>query len=441
VAEEAMNVRGPCSSCGATLASDQRYCVECGQRVGPPLALPYALPPAAPPPAAGSWLAALPMPAQMVSAFAALALGFGAVVGTAISPNLRDILAAPSPPVVAEAPPAAPPVSTAGGGGGAPTPSGGAPPALAASTTSTAGIGSGPGGGGGGGGGGKKKKKKKKPAPTTFAGVVVRVNPVAESYTLASGNTLTSIHAGSLPRVGDRVEAPVRKLKNTTYAEDGARTQQGTADQTSFSGTVTYCADLDDPSAVCDGSVPESGEYVYSVSHIGSSILVRIPGSPPAAAPPPVGSVVDVGIRIDPFSPPAPPDPPRDDPSPCNPGDGEANGRPNPPITPTANLVQTSLTIRPPPAQLADLEAVVQAICPGQVVLSADDIREGGRDLLPIAAPGLDLSRLQPGQAVYANVEVGSDAAHTLTLRGITSDHGLIGADDPSQGQGTLTGL
>jgi hypothetical protein len=435
----AFNVRGPCSSCGAQLASDQRYCIECGQRVGPPLALPYTLPPAAPPPATGSWLAALPMPAQMVSAFAALALGFGAVVGTAISPNLQDILAAPSPPVVAEAPPATPPPSTGGLSGGAPTPSGGAAPALASTTTSPSGSGS--GSGGGGGGGGKKKKKKKKPAPTTFTGTVVRVNPVAQSYTLASGSTLTSIHAGSLPRVGDKVETPVRKLKNTTYAEDGTRTQQGSADQASFSGTVTYCADVDDPSAVCDGSVPESGEYVYTVSRIGSSILVRLPGSPPAAPPPPVGSVVDVGVRIDPFSALTPPDPPRDDPSPCNPADGEASGLPSPPVTPTASLVQTSLAIKPEPAQLADLEAVVQAICPGRVVLSADDIRESGRDLLPVAAPGLDLGRLQPGQAVYANVAVGGDAAHTLTLSGITSDHGLIGADDPSQGQGTLTGL
>jgi hypothetical protein len=435
----AFNVRGPCSGCGAQLASDQRYCIECGQRVGPPLALPYALPPAAPPPAAGSWLAALPMPAQMVSAFAALALGFGAVVGTAISPNLGDILAAPSPPVVAEAPPATPPASTGGLGGGAPPPSGGAAPALASTTTSTAGSGS--GSGGGGGGGGKKKKKKKKPAPTTFSGTVVRVNPVAQSYTLASSNTLTSIHAGSLPRVGEKVEAPVRKLTNTTYGEDGTRTQQGSTDQASFSGTVTYCADLDDPSAVCDGSVPESGEYVYTVSRIGSSILVRLPGSPPTAPPPPVGSVVDVGVRIDPFSALAPPEPPREDPSPCNPADGEASGLPSPPITPTAGLVQTSLAIKPEPAQVADIEAVVQAICPGWVVLSADDIRESGRDLLPVAAPGLDLARLQPGQAVYANVGVGGDAAHTLTLSGITSDHGLIGADDPSQGQGTLTGL
>ncbi len=106
---EATNVRGPCSSCGAQLATDQRYCVECGQRVGPPMALPYALPATAgavAPTATGGWMAALPVPLQTLSAFAALALGFGFVVGTAISPNLGGTIAAQSPTVVAQAPPA-----------------------------------------------------------------------------------------------------------------------------------------------------------------------------------------------------------------------------------------------------------------------------------------------------------------------------------------------
>src|SRR4029077_8156644 len=113
MAGEAANVRGPCSSCGATLASDQRYCVECGQRVGPPLAMPFSLPTGAPA-AAGAptrrvW--PLPIPPELASLLAALALGFGVVLGTAISPNLAGIVAAPSPSVVAEAPPA-PPAST-----------------------------------------------------------------------------------------------------------------------------------------------------------------------------------------------------------------------------------------------------------------------------------------------------------------------------------------
>src|SRR6266498_4887734 len=112
-----MNVRGPCSSCGAQLATDQRYCIECGQRVGPPMALPYALPaPVGEPAGAGGWMSALPVPMQMASTFAAIALGFGVVVGTAISPNLAGIVAAPAPTVVAQAPPATPPAPSGGGG-------------------------------------------------------------------------------------------------------------------------------------------------------------------------------------------------------------------------------------------------------------------------------------------------------------------------------------
>src|SRR6186713_529778 len=105
---EAANVRGPCPSCGAALATDQRYCVECGHRVGPPLALPYSLPAplAAYDQAQPAWYTALPMPLQMATMFAALALGLGVVVGTAISPNLAGIVAAPPPTVVTQAPPA-----------------------------------------------------------------------------------------------------------------------------------------------------------------------------------------------------------------------------------------------------------------------------------------------------------------------------------------------
>src|SRR5512132_2462935 len=127
-----MNVRGPCSSCGAQLATDQRYCVECGQRVGPPLALPYALPaPVTELPAAGRWT-------------------FAVVVGTAISPNVGGILAAtPAPTVVAQAPPPGTSTAPAGGGGGG----GASAPAPSSAPVSTfASTGSGGAGGGGGGG-------------------------------------------------------------------------------------------------------------------------------------------------------------------------------------------------------------------------------------------------------------------------------------------------
>jgi hypothetical protein len=428
-----MNVRGPCSSCGAQLATDQRYCVECGQRVGPPLALPYALPtPVTELPAAGRWTFALPIPIQMASTFAAIALGFGVVVGTAISPNVGGILAAtPAPTVVAQAPPPATSTAPAGGGGGggasAPAPSS-APVSTFASTGS--------GGGGGGGGGGTKKKKKQKEQPVTFTGTVVRANPVAQSYTIASNGGLISIHAAALPIVGAEVKSPVRKLKNGTYAEQGVLSQTGTTDNASFLGTVTYCADLEDPSAACDAGTA-GHHYVYAVSSSGASVLVSTPA---AGATPKLGSQVQVGVHIGAtFQQVAPTSgwPPVD--STCNPPWDEQHGLPAT-LPATPELTQTSVTVNGQGTN-ALLDAVVQTSCQGppRLVLSADDIRESGRDLAPLALPGnIDPARVSPGQAVQVALDVADNG--TLTLRGITSDQGANGADDPSQGQGTLTG-
>ena len=220
---EATNVRGPCSSCGAQLATNQRYCVECGQRAGPPMALPYALPAtagAAAPTATGGWMAALPVPLQTLSAFAALALGFGFVVGTAISPNLGGTIAAQSPTVVAQAPPApqtpAPP-ATGGGGGGGTALASSAPAASFAPTTISSGAGGGSGGGGGGGGGGKKKKKKQKQQPIAYDGIVVRVNPVAQSSTPADE------FVGSGLVAGVSVEAARRRSRRPRPSNSPAR--------------------------------------------------------------------------------------------------------------------------------------------------------------------------------------------------------------------------
>jgi hypothetical protein len=437
VTDEHMNVRGPCSSCGAALATDQRYCIECGQRVGPPLALPYALvaPVGEPPPATG-WLSALPIPIQMATAFAALALGFGVVVGTAISPNLSSILASPpGPTVVAGQPPTQPP-STSGGGGrsGAPAPA--AAPAARASTTPTSSVG-GSGGRGGGGGNPKKKEKKSPAAPISFSGTVVRSNPVAQSYTVSASGGLIAIHADTLPKVGDQVESDVRKLNNGTWAEN-SRDSTGSADVASFHGTVTYCADLEHPSAPCDGS-SSADHYVYSVSSLGVSVLVDWPHS--ATNPPPkVGTQVQVGVQIGDAFQPVAPDSWTTDPS-CTPPYDEQNGLPSPAPTPP-DLTQTSLSATGQ-ATSTVLESIVQTTCPNggspELILSADDVREGGRDLGPLAVPnGIDSAKLHPGEAVQVAVDVAGDG--TLSLKGVTSDQGVAGADDANQGQGSLAG-
>ena len=442
MAAEPLNVRGPCSSCGAQLASDQRYCVECGHRVGPPLALPYLLPPpsGAPSPGAapaapsdGGRLANLPAPFQMVSAFAALALGFGAVIGTAISPNLNRLIAAPGPSFIAEAPPtseapAAPTGGGAGGGGGA------AAPAAVASSAPTE-------SGGNGGEGGqqptkKKHRKKQQQAPTTFTGTVVHLNHVAQSYTISTGS-LVAIHADSLPSVGQTVQVPVRQLANGTYAEDGDRNAVGTADSAGFTGTVSYCADLEQPAAPCDGS-SQTDHYAYAVSSPGASVLVSAP-YPAQGAPPQVGSNVDVTVHVgDPFQPVAPASWLSD--QTCTPPYDESAGLPADPGNSPA-LVQTSANVTGQ-ASGATLEAVLQTVCPGdapKLVLSADDLRESRRDLAAFAVPtGIDLGRLTPGQAVQVAVGAADDG--TMSLQGITSDQGVAGADDPAQGQGTLVG-
>jgi hypothetical protein len=428
--------RGPCSSCGAPLDIDQRYCVECGNRVGPPIALPYLTSVPGAEETKGAFFA-LPIPIQMATTFAAMALGFGVVIGTAISPNLSGIVA--SAPPVAEAPsseapaPSAPLVAGGGGGGPAPAPS----------STAVAGAPVSSGGGGGGAGGGKKKKKKKKKKKTeALAGIVVHVNPGAVSYSIASVGNLRSIHTdsvGSLPAVGaDLSRIPVRPLRNGTYAENGQRTAQGSSGSASFSGTVTYCADTtSSPQGTCDSPDPGDDGYVYAVSTLGSSVLVRVP-APSSSAPPQVprvGQIVNTTVQINQYLPvgfPTPPSQPE-----CT-GD---TGQVFQPTAPSNRLQQSSLT----PTGTAtggSLETVVQGRCPGdsEIVLSADDIRESMRDLPPLAVgPGIDQGKLFDGQPVMVSFSLsGLGDSATLNVNGIGSDAGVGGADDPAQGQGSL---
>jgi hypothetical protein len=107
----------PCSTCGAPLAADQRYCLECGGRRAParldPVAMARGAEPApersAPPltRAARSWT--MPSP-RVVGAAALLMLGFGVAAAAAVGPRASSTLA--SAPrriiVVAQPAPAAP---------------------------------------------------------------------------------------------------------------------------------------------------------------------------------------------------------------------------------------------------------------------------------------------------------------------------------------------
>lgn len=101
---------GTCARCAAPLAVDQRYCLDCGERRGPP---PFG-PARAPAPVARSALrerrpAVLPgvleLPSPRVAAAAVLALfGFGVFAGTMAGPRADATLADARPVIVVRAP-------------------------------------------------------------------------------------------------------------------------------------------------------------------------------------------------------------------------------------------------------------------------------------------------------------------------------------------------
>jgi hypothetical protein len=445
-------VPGPCSECGAPLDREQRYCINCGNRVAPPLALPYVPSPPGAAAAAGTAVVAagavagtaaaagtgtgtgiaswLPMPIQALTTFAALALGFGVVVGTALSPNLSNLIAAPQQVAqvpVAPAPAPAPAPST-GGGGGTPAPSP-SPDSIASTGTSDS---SGSSGGGGGGGGSKKKPKQKK--PTYLNGTVIHTNPVAQSYTISSGGGLSAIHANGLPPIGKTVRVPVRSLENRTFAEDGKRQLKADAAQATFAGIVTDNRDSTDP------LVPDT----YTVSARGASVLVH---SPPDATPttvelpPAIGSLVTTTVEIRNLVPtPQPIDPSPDSPT-CMP---PPQGLPSPPVTFTKELHQTAIVVDPAPVAATEVETVIQRLCPSpsEFLLSSDDVREGRTDVL-LTNGGIDISLLAPGQPAIGSVTIvddpGAPGTKTLgALIGVAGDLGAEGADDPEGGQGAL---
>jgi hypothetical protein len=433
---------GPCPDCGEAVGSDQRYCANCGHRVQTPLAPTYMPVAAAEPVAGRSGAWPFPIPISMASTFAALALGLGVVMGTAISPNLSGLVAGghlsdefqvaqqpgPSKP--------APPPAKAGKGGK--DKSGGFATGSDFGSSSSSGFygssGSTPSYGGvSPGSGGKKKKKKKKPAqqPIYLTGTVVHKNPVAGSYSISTGGGLSAIHAkgsAGLPAPGTLVKVPIRQLANRTYAEDGKRQKKGQATQATFAGVVTDSRD----SSVA--STPD----VYTVSGRGASVLVHAEDPGMIAIPPPVGQLVTTSVAIRNAA--GTPEPPSLAPTYGCPFPSPAF--PNPAIIPEKELFQTAAPILSVAVTSTEIETVVQGTCPGApsaVLLSSDDIREGAADVVMSAGAGFDLTLLVPGQAVIASVTIGGGALTEIT--GSASDYGIKGADDKATGQGNLAGV
>jgi hypothetical protein len=197
-----------------------------------------------------------------------------------------------------------------------------------------------------------------------------------------------------------------------------------------------------DASKATAAELPQLGAIVTTTVSIAKAVAppaTPAPPSPQASVPPPAGPATE----------PAPTTPPEDPGTPpveAPPG-SVAQAPPPPPCAPPpvpltspkpspVTLWQQSLRVDGQVTAGLDVEGIVQAAClqPAGLVLSADDLRESGKDLTLAVAPGIDLSRLLPGQAINATVTIGADGAYTLT--GLSSDWGRKAADDGSQALG-----
>ena len=273
--------------------------------------------------------------------------------------------------------------------------------------------------------------------PTVLEGTVVHVNRLARSYALANRDgELSAIHSSDLPRVGNRLEVPVRGLVNETYAEDGNRKRTGTVKSARIQGVVTYA---DRPTGT------------YAVSAVGASLLIHPDprdDSPPA--PPAVGSQVTVSAAFEPDLP-APPTadgPPitttttttsttTTTPPTAPRRAGACSDGPLPPRAPDAVLIERSRQVDADFVADVDLEGIVQGLCRegDELVLSADDLDEAAADvaLRVDDDSGVDLSSLDPGDVVAASATI-DRGSKRLELTGLASDDGAKGADGDQTG-------
>jgi hypothetical protein len=282
------------------------------------------------------------------------------------------------------------------------------------------------------------------PEAPLLAGTVVHVNSAAGSYTVAeAGGVMSAVHAGKLPAPGTKVEVPIETLANGTLAEAGKRKKSDETDSASLAGIVTFV----------DAS---PAAPAYTVSNRGVSLLVHVHPDPSGAAPalPALGTYATVKVDVASVPPAAPAAPTGSEPAPASsttpgvpaatPSPAPSACAPNPaqpsppPVQPRGVLWQRQASAGGAPFAHGDFEGIVAAICAetGQLLISADDIREGGHDLLLTVPPAIDLAKIEVGESVAAAADIGADGS--LALTGLASDEHGKGADDEGATQGDL---
>ncbi len=135
---------------------------------------------------------------------------------------------------------------------------------------------------------------------------------------------------------------------------------------------------------------------------------------------PAVADMVDVTARI------------ADKLDPIEAEDAGRDGCGSPPRPPKARkyaLEQTDLAVTGA-ANSTGLEGIVQGVCrkSGSLILSADDVRESGRDIAVTVPTALRLADLDPGQVLKLRAEIGGGGNFTATA--IADDAGESAADD-----------
>lgn len=475
------SVPAPCSSCGAPLAADQRYCVACGIKRQPPespvasaaaaeVAVPAAVPgvpeaTASASSARGKGTASEPvsaararsrrfeerfgwLPAPQPAAAAVLTtLACGVLIGNTVDTSAGAIIGPPPSIVSMERPstdaavkdeaapeedagddlaPAPPPALAAGGSAAADL-----PPAAAGAGDSLAAP------SGGSGGLGPSVKSSSSPGPTgddddagaqdgppkpdvTFSGTVVHVAPAAQSYTVTTEKTdkLISVHARLLPKVGQSVTVEGDSLLNGTITEITAKVEgEGERKKAEFDGTVTFV---------------DEAERTYAISDRGVSMLVRVPVPSPDGRPqgepersnasdiPPLGAKAKVGVRIDLV------------------GDKGKD----------VELRQTRLIILekekddPEPIEKKPVRAFVTGIVrkirkeEREVTISADDRGESERNIVLKLPKPLDLSVFRLRKVFLFAVKISRDGVYTV--EGASNNSNRRVADEKASTQGDL---